>query len=447
MKHGVHNTLLLARVCASARTSASGRCCGAPLYERRSKLSGVKVISFRVITLRLSELTRFARFTQRVEQSAKPCFHETMPVSLTDNHDESVRLLDMSSLLQAQFHHEFFAENARQAQSHGHTTKLVSLLIVAVFRHILWTKAQIPQPTPLLERLLALHLDDTSHVQISYDTALRDMPVQRPRRRRLPALIQRAEHVLHTCTRLEAQIYALLTALASTTHSTFDIAIVTGQSLQFPQHVVLLQCKNMLSDSHDAENALQPHDSFECTNRRRKVSALMERKFVRFCMDESLCPVETQARVTRTRLLILAPANLRVHGWHPRPHWRPPQADCHPSVTSSASASMPASLPRATLASDAAGSSPSTLLPSSDTIPRRVSHMSSAAHELLMRRAISKPSSTVSSLRRKRQDVRPVRICMDGGLPLGDRGSPTQVTWFESDAAVTGFHDASGSVV
>jgi len=73
-----------------------------------------------------------------------------MPVSLTDNHDESVRLLDMSSLLQAQFHHEFFAENARQAQSRGHTTKLVSLLIVAVFRHILWTKAQIPQPTPLL---------------------------------------------------------------------------------------------------------------------------------------------------------------------------------------------------------------------------------------------------------------------------------------------------------
>ena len=370
-----------------------------------------------------------------------------MPVSSTDNHDEAIHLLDMSSLMQAQFHHEFFAENTRQAQSRGHTTKLVSLLIVAVFRHILWTKAQIPQPTPLLERLLALHLDDTSHVQISYDTALRDMPVQRPRRRRLPAPIQRAEHVLHLCTRLETQIFALLTALASTTHSTFDIAIVTGQSLQFPQHVVLLQCKNMLSDSHDAKYALQPHNSFECTNRRRKVSALMERKFVRFCMDESLCPVETQTRVTRTRLLILAPANLRVHGWHPRPHWRPPQADCHPGVTSSASTSIPTSLRGATLDSDAAGPSPSTLLPPSDTIPRRVSHMSSAAHELLMRHAISKPSSSVSSLRRTRQDVRPVRICMYGGLPPGDRGSPTQVTWFESDAAVTGFHDACGSVV
>ena len=435
-------------MCASVRISASARCCSAPLYERGSKQSGVIVIiSFRAITLRLSELTRLARITQPVEQGVKPCFHETMPVSSTDNHDEAIHLLDMSSLMQAQFHHEFFAENTRQAQSRGHTTKLVSLLIVAVFRHILWTKAQIPQPAPSLERLLALHLDDTSHVQMSYDTALRDMPVQRPRRRRLPAPIQRAEHVLHLCTRLETQIFALLTALASTTHSTFDIAIVTGQSLQFPQHVVLLQCKNMLSDSHDAKYALQPHDSFECTNRRRKVSALMERKFVRFCMDESLCPVETQTRVTRTRLLILAPANLRVHGWHPRPHWRPPQADCHPGVTSSASTSMPTSLRGATLDSDAAGPSPSTLLPPSDTIPRRVSHMSSAAHELLMRHAISKPSSSVSSLRRTRQDVRPVRICMYGGLPPGDRGSPTQVTWFESDAAGAGFHDACGSVV
>lgn len=314
--------------------------------------------------------------------------------------------LDMSALMQTQFDYECRAEHAHPR---GHTSKLLSLLTLAILRHLLWTKTQIPQPLPAMERdvfALMNEADDASCLCLSYSIDGNILPPL-TMTRRLPSTAQRVTQLLYSCTKLETRLYELLASLESAPPTTLHMAMVTGQSLSFPQHVLVLHFDRMLAFG---ENNLP--DSDACEDRRRKISALMERKFVRFTMEKDLLLPDT-CRPTRTRILVCAPAQLQISGWHPRPHWHAPAPTYIPDLElESETEDLLAHAPEA-----------------------RVSKMNQATRAFLSRHSARKQTCT----RRKRCNTRSVHLGVDGGL-RPTHGVPTpHVTWYECDVHVVGF--------
>lgn len=314
--------------------------------------------------------------------------------------------LDMSALMQMQFNYECGAEHAHPR---GHTSKLLSLLSLAILRHLLWTKTQIPQPLQALERdFFALMNEDVdaSCLCLSYST---DMSVLPPltMARHLPGPAQRVTQLLYSCTKLETRLYELLASLESAPPTTLHMAMVTGQSLSFPQHVLVLHFDRMLAFG---ENSLP--DSDTCKARRRKVSALMERKFVRFTMDKDLLSPDI-CKPTRTRILVCAPTQLQISGWYPRPHWHAP---------------APTYLPDPEPESETED-----LLAHAPEL--RVSKMNQDTHAFLSRHSARKQTYT----RRIRCKTRSVHLGVDGGLRPTHGIPPPCVTWYECDAHVVGF--------
>ena len=314
--------------------------------------------------------------------------------------------LDMSTIMQTQFEYECHAEHAHPR---GHTSKLLSLLTLAILRHLLWTKTQIPQPLQALEREAFAVLDEDDEASclcLSYGTE-GNIILPFAMTRHLPSPVQRVTQLLYSCTKLETRLYDLLASLETTPPTTLHIAMVTGQSLSFPQHVLVLHFDQMLAFG---KNYISDSDS--CKDRRRKVSALMERKFVRFTMDKDLLLPDT-CRPTRTRILVCAPPQLQISGWHPRPHWRAPAP---------------------TVAPDPELESETEDLLAQASEPR-VSKMNQATHTFLSRHSARKEACT----RLKRRSTRSVHLSVDGGLRPARGVATPNVTWYECDVHVVGF--------
>lgn len=330
------------------------------------------------------------------------------------------RRLDASSLMLAQWENENGGENA---QPRGHTAKLVSMLVLAILRHLLWTCAQIPLPASALEREVIMQAgaendgEDVQNILPSY-AVWSGPPPPASQNPYLPMpSLRHAVQLLHSCARLEASISAMLTAMQAAPPHVLHIAMVSGQSLAFPRHVLVLCLDHMLAFGCDGVP-----DSDMCEARRRKTSALLERKFVRFCMEHDVLLPDV-VPPTRTRIMIQTPANLHVPGWHHRPHWRAPL----PS---------PAQEP-----ADAAGTVPPNAHPDASSThslpPARVSRMSGATHTLLSQHSARK----IACQRRSRSNAPCVHVCIEGRLPTVHR-TPQLVTWQECDVQVSGFREA-----
>ena len=214
----------------------------------------------------------------------------------------------------------------------------------------------------------------------------------------------RAAHVVRALALVTERLHALLCAVSL---SDLSVAVVLGSSLLFPQWTAMVR----LEGGWDAcANGID--DTDECSARRRKAAALLERKVTRGLMEA--LPMSTLSAPTRLRVLVRAPVHVRVAGWHPRPHWTAPE---------------PAA-PQDVRAPEADGPAP--------VRAARPSRMGTQVQGLLHQRRATRPTLAPHARRRARAPV--LGITVRGAAEAaaeGGRGA-TRDVWFECDTDVLG---------
>lgn len=341
--------------------------------------------------------------------------------------EDNESCLDVSSLWQTQWNRE---ANENGDQPSGHVVKLASLLASTALRHVLWTQGQVPayvlssvlhfsRPFSTIENGLYQYLDNTGLgdfiAPMSFALDLHEAS-HRPRLARMDRSWMPVYRALEASNRIESRIHNLFKLLSqpdTPMPSSLRIAFVTGQSLLFPQSIFVIQLEHMISLG---KNVIEESEDTE--KRRRKVSAMLERRFVRHCMEHDLLPLGSTP-ISRTRILVLAPSTTRIPGWTPRPHWTLPTAS---------SKGEPSDSPLPPSAYD-------THAPTVNTSEPR-SRMSLRSQRLLSQQRVSRTPLP----RRARVRAKPVYLKLEGGL-----ASPTHVSardiWFECDTLVSGYRD------
>ncbi|WFD30061.1 hypothetical protein MSPP1_001075 [Malassezia sp. CBS 17886] len=195
-----------------------------------------------------------------------------------------------------------------RTQPPGHAAKLTALLLHALVRHVLWTHGQVPRPMGVLareagEQRAAAPVPSPAPPAPSY--AVQPAPVQLPRR------VPREVRALFEDAALETHIHAALVAQSASPPATLELAIVTGSSLHFPQHILFVAVRG----------ALVPTDTIgldtdEMQARRKKTGALLERRLVRYllgdgapALGDAMKPMQTRSFYHLANMTFNIPAN------------------------------------------------------------------------------------------------------------------------------------------
>ncbi|WFD27032.1 hypothetical protein MNAN1_002026 [Malassezia nana] len=249
-------------------------------------------------------------------------------------------------------------------------------------------------------------LDGMLRACIAVHTALDPLPL--PRRLAPP---QSPAHLMRSLFIVTERLHALFCAWPSPTAG-MELAIVLGTSLSFPRWTALVR----LEGSWDAsDNGVD--DTNECMGRRRKAAALLERKVTR-CLLEAMPVVTDEVAPTQLRVLVRAPASLRVSGWRPRPHWHAPQPVAPPSQALASSPNDAEEAPA----------------------PARPSRMGAHVQGLLQGQRVVRPSLTL----RTRPQM-PVMLITVQGTDKATEAAPhdgglcsARDVWLECDTVVVG---------
>lgn len=239
-----------------------------------------------------------------------------------------------------------------------------------------------------------------------------------PRRTRMPAI----DAVL-ACVVIEARLHALLKLLVTSTAPppVLQVALVTGTSLSFPQHVVVVDLHHALGYG----SGIVP-DTLESMALRQKAGALLERKWVRYLVaHDAMEPAAS--RPSRTRVLVRVPAHVRAEGWAPRRSWAPPS----PAVSRApGDASTHDAAAHDVAAHDDTGVPP-------PPRPARASRMSSAAQHWVHAHA---PTASRRLQPRQRRGPTMAHWTCTAGLDVPAVAPPRDI-WLECDTSVQGYSE------
>lgn len=251
------------------------------------------------------------------------------------------------------------------------------------------------------------NVDANAPARVSYDVAHVDVPLRAPPCARP---WRAAAQLVHACAAVEARVHAALRALSTASPASLMLALVSGPSLRFPQHVVLVELVDLLAPA--AADTPGAPDTPTRTARRRKISAMLERKLVRFFMEEDLLSAHALP-TTRTRVLLYAPA-MQVPGWMLRRGAMPFDTYVHAGADEDVPAALDAEMPR-------------------PEAPRRT-RMSCGTTDLLARHGVTRTSLVARQRRQRRHGAAPARLQLRGDAP--SHSLPNH--WYECDVALIG---------